>query len=888
MSKANKPVKPPKLFRKLLRWFCASDLLEEIEGDLEETFSYNSATRGTWFAKLIYIKEVVFLIRPSVIKKLKFDNSNNTVMLQNYAKVGFRNILKYKVFSFINVFGLAVSMSVSLLIILMLADQHQYDQFHSKKDRIYRILTAHNDGNTTAATTPFSTLEAFNENYSLAEHTTSLRRGIGGDAVYKKKFTQMIGYFADPDFFEVFSYELSKGNPTTALTNPNSMIISEEISRKLFGNSNPLGKTVDFTNRGLDFDDDESGSPDFWGTFTITGVIPINYYKTHLRFDVLVSKSSLNNLYQQEKVHDLSQNWSNYYQAYNYVVLNEASSEENLSQALSDLSHTKFSELEEMQVSYLISQSILDFRPGPLLNNAPSISLPMPVYYILSLLALVILLLACLNYTNLSIARAITRSKEIGIRKVTGARRKDLIFQFLSESIITSFLALLLANLVLYFVKSAFMDLWVNQYLNFDLAANLYIYGIFLGFAIFMGAVAGIFPALRLSKQQPVQALKALASSGKTKMSLRKSLTVLQFVVSLLFIITAIVIHNQFRHVMEHDYGFETENILTVNLQSNDYEKVKAAFSSIPGVSTISGSEYLPSTGRTENMALKVNTEEEPKTLIAISADSEFIDVLDFETIAGNIKQPLTDDGLTIVINREAASVLGYQVPAEIIGESFEMYNGKYVKVIGVIENFTFHLLFNGRSKSPLIIYNNPKRFTMANLSIHSTNRSKILADMSLAWESIDPVHPFTYEFYDENLANNNRGIFDIVSIVGFVAFLAVTIASLGLLGIVIYTAERRTKEVGIRKILGSSNVSLTFLLSKEFLKLLLIAIWIAAPLAYVLNNFWLNFMTVKVDFGLGTVLLGIFILLGIGLLTIGSQTLKTASSNPIEALKTE
>uniref|UniRef100_UPI00404B6319 FtsX-like permease family protein n=1 Tax=Fulvivirga sp. TaxID=1931237 RepID=UPI00404B6319 len=881
---------PPKFPLRFFRWFCNPDFVEDLEGDLLERFEKRVEEKSIRSARWGFTKDVIMLFRPGIIKPITTTQKLTQYdMFKNYYKIGIRNILKYKLFSFINIFGLAVAMSVCLLIILMLADQYQYDQFHTKKERIYRIQTAHTDGNITAATTPFPTLEAFNSDYELAEKTTSLRRGVGGDAVHQNNFTELIGYFADPNFFKVFSYELSKGNPATALVKPNSMIISEEAALKLFGNENPLGKTIDFTNRGLDFDDDESGSPDFWGTYTITGVIPIDSYKTHLSFDVLISQSTLNSLYQQEKVYDLSESWTDYYRTYNYVLLKENYSKVDLASALVNLSNTKFLSLEDMKVSYLIPENITDFRPGPLLNNPPSVSLPLFVYYILSGLALLVLLLACLNYTNLSVARAITRTKEIGIRKVTGAHRNDLIFQFLSESIITAFFALILAIIILYFIKSAFEGLWVNQYLNFELSTNLYVYCTFFLFTILLGILAGLFPAFKLSKQRPAMAMKGLTSLDQNKMSLRKALTVSQFAISLLFIITSIVIYNQFKHFMHFDYGFRTENVMNVNLQSNDFEKIRLAFSSVKGVESISGSEYLPSTGRTENMVFEIEGKEKLTSVIAISASTEYIDVLDFKVIAGDlIRHPLSDDGLTMVINREAVESFGYVSPAEIIGESLENDRGEYLRVVAVIENFTFHLLFNGRSNSSVLIYNKPARFTMANIFLNKESKPQIISDLSEAWKKIDAAHPFNFEFYDDSLSGNNKGIFDIVSVVGFIAFLAISIASLGLLGMVIYTTERKTKEVGIRKILGAKNSNLAYLLSKEFLKLIAISIIIASPLAYLFNNFWLDFMTTRVNFGLGTVLLGSFILLAIGLLTIGSQTLKASKSNPTTLLRNE
>lgn len=877
---------PPKIFNRLLRWFCASDLREEIEGDLEETFQYDLNERGAFFAKKQYAKEVFFLIRPSVIKQLKLNNSNSTTMFRNYTKVGLRNILKYKLFSFINIFGLAVAMSVCLLIILMLADQHEYDQFHTHKDRIYRVLTGHNDGNTTAATTPYSTLNVFNNDYPLAKMTTTLRSGIGGDVRHEDNFAQMIGYFADPDFFNLFSYELSRGNPTTALKQPNSMIISEEVALQLFGNDNPLGKVVDFTNRGLSFYSDKSRFSDQWGSFTVTGVIPINSYKSHLKFDVLISNSSLSQLYQDELLTDLTENWSDYYRTYNYILLDDAHSKEDLDAALMNLSENKFKPLEEMEVSYLTSQSMNDFRPGPLLNNAPTVSLPMPVYVILLILATVVLVLACLNYTNLSVARAITRAKEIGIRKVTGAKRKDLIFQFLSESIIISLFALLLATFLLYFLKSAFTQLWLNQFLDFDLVFTGKIYPIFIGFSLIVGVIAGIFPALRLSAYKPVAAIKGITQAGNTRMSLRKTLTVSQFAISLFFIITSFVIYNQFQGFMEHDYGFNTEQVLNINLQSNDFEKVKKVVENVPGVTGVAGCEYLPSTGQTESMLFQVEEAEEMKNLIAISASNEFIEVLDFKVVAGDLEKiPLTDKN-SMVINKEAVVALGYDSPDQIIGESFKNEYGEYLKVAAVIDDFTFHLIFNGRSTSPVIIYNAPEKFTILNLAVNTSNKAAIIENLAGVWKDIDPIHPFQYEFYRDNLNENNQGLLDIANIIGFITFVAVVIASLGLLGIVIYTAERRSKEVGIRKILGAEQKNLIFILSKEFLILLVISILIATPIAYLFNNFWLDFLVVRTPFGLGTIFNGIALLLIIGIITIGSQTVKTALTNPVEALR--
>ncbi len=431
-------------------------------------------------------------------------------MLRNYFKVGIRNILKYKTFSFINVLGLAVAMSVFMLIILMLADQKRYDQFHAKKDRIYRVLMKPTQESGLRATTPLPLAEALKTEYSMIEDATYLRRGFGGDAVYDQNFAEMKGYFTTPAFFRMFSYTLEKGNSQTALNEPNAMVVTHQIATQLFGDENPIGKIVAFSDRGINFGNDEKKPPVDWGLFTVTGVLADNKYKSHIKFDVLVSASSLQRLSTESKINDLSANWTHHSSTYTYLLLNDNARQENLETALGQLASLRFSNDENLQESTLIPQSLTNITPGPKVNNAPFITLPIFTYYFLIGLALVVLFAACLNYTNLSIARVLTRAKEIGVRKVNGARRKSLIFQFLSESIITAFLSLIVAVGLLFLIKSAFLKLWVNQYLDFDLKANVAVYGIFIVLALLIGVVAGVFPAFRLSGYQPIKALKGM------------------------------------------------------------------------------------------------------------------------------------------------------------------------------------------------------------------------------------------------------------------------------------------------------------------------------------------------------------------------------------------
>ncbi|MEM1134296.1 MAG: ABC transporter permease [Bacteroidota bacterium] len=882
---------PPRFLFRFFKWFCHPDLHTYIEGDLLELYQERVKQLGKSKADWRFAIDVLLLFRPSIIKPLQgYHRLNHYGMFKNYFKVGVRNILKYKTFSFINVLGLAVAMSVFMLIILMLADQKSYDQFHEKKDRIYRVLMKSTKGSNLRATTPFPLAESLKTEYGIIEEATYLRRGFGGDAVYDQNFVEMKGYFTTPAFFKIFSYELEKGDPYTALNEPNSLVVTSKIATQLFGNENPIGKTVDFTDRGINFGNDERKPPVDWGVYTVTGVLADNDYKSHIEFDVLVSSSSLALLSVDEKINDLSENWMHHNSTYTYVLLNNNAYEENLKAALDHLAPLKFGNIENLNGWKLSPQSLNKITPGPKVNNAPFITLPMFAYYFLIGLALVVMFTACLNYTNLSVARALTRAKEIGVRKVNGAHRKDLIFQFLSESMLTAFLSLILAVGLLFFIKSAFLNLWVNQYLNFDLDANIEVYFIFIALALLIGLIAGIFPAFRLSGYKPVKALKNMDGVATSRLGVRKVLTIVQFVISLVFIITSIVGFNQFQHFMQYEYGFDPHNVVNINLQSNDYELVKKTLNEIPGVTDIAGSAYLPGSGRNDGIMLKKYGAEETeiKEAIDLSIDESFINVLDIELLAGrNLSTQHASSNSLILVNEEMAKVFGYDNPADIVGQSFEG-NNEIFQVAGLVENFTFSLLFLRQITRPVVLRNEPAKFNFANVKIASADKKEIVTQLEEKWKTVDPIHPLKYEFFEDKLANYHQGIFDLVTIIGFFAFLVISIACMGLLGMVIYTTERRTKEIGIRKVLGAESINLTYLLSKEFLLLLGISILIAAPLSYFINSFWLNFLVVRVEFGLSTILLGSVFLLLLGLLTISPQTFFVSRRNPADSLKDE
>jgi putative ABC transport system permease protein len=818
-------------------------------------------------------------------------------MLFNYLKTGLRNILKYKVFSFINIAGLAAAMSVCMLIILMLADQKSHDQFNLNKDRIYRILCDGPDFRHPYATSPFPLAPALRSDYPVIETATHLMMGVGGDARFKGKSFELRGYFADTAFFDVFSYDLERGDKRTALVTPNALVITHAMARQLFGDEDPIGRTVEWVDRGLNaFGGTSASTSTPWGSFTITGVIADKGYKSHLVFDMLMSAASMPTLELQQKLTDHMADWNNYYNCYTYVLLKPSVPVADLDAALHQLTTRKYAGVKDFKGFSMMGQPLTRISPGRLLGNESTIILPVAAYYFLSALALVIMLMACLNYINLSVARALQRAREIGVRKVTGALRADLILQFLSESVLTALCAMAMAVVLLFLLKSAFMGLWVNQYLHFELRENIGLYVIFTGLALVVGLIAGLYPALHLSRLQPILALKSTEGRRPGRLGMRKVLSVTQFVVSLVFIITTLLIYHQFRYFMHFNYEFNSTNIVNVALQGNDYRLVTAEFGGTPGVAGVSASEYMPATSRSEGMPLRRADvkKQDYDQVMSLPVDDRWMDNMGLKLVAGrNLPQGDTTPGSSasryIVMNEEAVRLFGYASPADAVGQALRTsWSDSLLIVCGVVQNFHMRMILGNDKVEPVVLRNMPKTFEYVNVKIATTNIRGTLARLEDRWKRIDPLHPMKYEFYSDALAAGAQGVFDIVSILAFMALLAVLIACLGMLGMATYTTERRRKEVGIRKVLGAANVSNVLLLSREFVGVLVIAVVIAAPLSYFLNTMWLRNFPNRVEFGWGTVLTGVAMVMGLGLVTIGSQTIRASRRNPVEGLRAD
>lgn len=893
--KDNSNTNPPRLFLRFFRWFCHPRLQKPIEGDLMELYDERVKEIGKKKADRKFRLDVLQLFRPSIIKPADGTyRLNNYGMLKNYFKVGIRNILKYKTFSFINVFGLAVAMAVSLLIILMLADQHQYDQFHEKKDRIYRVHTKIEGSGIANASSPFPLASTMKKDYAMVEDATNLVPGIGGDAIFSvEKYAEIRGFFTDPAFFDVFSFELKEGNEKTALNQPNSMVITSEVAYRLFNNESALGKTINFQDRSLglmkiDIGTGKEEQSEDWGDFIITGVIDMDKYKSHIDFDMLVSDATLPRLYLEGRVNDKSNSWENYSVGYTYLLAQNGTSQLQLQASLNELADSKYNEFPQLKGIQMLSINMNDITPGQFVGNPITLRLPIEAYYVLIGLALVVMLSACLNYTNLSIARVLTRAKEIGVRKVNGARRTNLILQFLTESVLTAFFALVMANLLLFALRPALTSLWVSDILNFDLTANLAVFGSFLGLALLIGLLAGLYPALVLSGFTPLKALKNLNAEKPGKIGLRKTLNVTQFAFSLFFIVTSILIARQFNHIVDFEYGFDTENVVNIPIQGNDYQLLQNEFATVPGVVGTSMCEFIPALLHTNGASISSEvTEENLFNAEYISVDHNFAVNMGLEIIAGENLERNQADGNSILINEMTVNRLGFENPQNAIGKTVYLGGQKAMRVAGVIKDIKFQNPVMGEGNLPLILQSIPELYSFINIRFDSQNQ-QVLEALEAKWKSIDQTHPFKSYIYDDQLSRSTKWFGDLVAIIAFIASLAVIISCLGLLGMAIYTTERRAKEIGIRKVLGAGSRELITVLGKSFFYILVLSILISAPMSYFANNLWLDNFPNRVAFGFGTIATGSIALLFIGLLTIGSQVIAVSKRNPIKSLKDE
>lgn len=806
-------------------------------------------------------------------------------MFVNYLKTAFRSLWRHRFFSFINVFGLAVAMALSMVIIMLVADQLSYDRYNTKRDRIYRINSiptgAKGEGRSETATTTLPLKQELLENYTGVEKAVRIVRGFGNRwiDIGQNINIPVAGYFADPEILELFEYELEYGDSRTALIEPYAVVLTKKAAKKLFKQENPLGETFKVGDEG---------------PYKVTGVLKDNHNKSHIVFDALASLSSVNSLDTQAKREKNLDNWYNYTSGWIYVLLEKGKTTADIQKHLTSIEKKYFTVLPNPDIQSKIKysfQSLMSITPSAFINNPIGPFLPWIFVYFFIGLAGVVLLTSCFNFTNLSIARSLTRAREIGVRKVTGAMRWQLFVQFLSESVIVALLALVGAMIMLIILKPLMLELSFAQILKWELEANYFVFISFIVFAVFVGILAGIFPAVVLSGFQPIKVLKGLSSMRLLSgMRLRKTLLVLQFTFSLVFILSVIVVFDQLQLFLRADHGFNMAKKIVVGLSDTSPEALKIELLNYNNIESVTAVSHVPAAGQSYGENYKRTLDEKEWTdLLYYSTDEDYLRNLEIPLVAGRYFE--ANDGASnknfIVLNEKAAETFHFSSPQEALGEEIIFQkDSSHKQIIGVVKNYNHQMLME--KMEPLALINNPEEYNLLQVKYTGTYE-EAGKSIETAWAKINPTLKVDYKDFDAEVHKFYDILFgDLVSILSVISFLAITISCLGLLGMATYATETRIKEISIRKVLGSSNGSLIYLLSKGFVSLLLIAIVLAIPSAYFINNLWLEQIPYHVSVDMVTIVLGVFILIIFGIVTIGSQAWRATFVNPVENLKNE
>lgn len=869
------PVNPPRLAQRLLGWYCRAELLEDLQGDLNEYFERNLKTRGATYARLIYWLDVLKFFRLYTIREPDFFNFYiYIIMISSYLKTFRRGLVRNKLFTFINIFGLAVSISVGLLVVALLTDLSSYDDFHVRKDRIYRVITT-SKGNTTIelASTSVKAGKRIRESVSGVENLTIMRQGFSGDAHVGEKYLPLNGLWADESFFKVFSFSMLKGNPETALKEPYSLVLTEKTAQKLFGEADALGKVVKFDTLN----------------YVVSGVIAEPDKFSHIRFDALVSFASAEasmgktdkNFYQWNSV------WSNYV----YVVLPQGTAPQALQASLDKLSaqENKTSDTDKIQLSLQQLKSIV---LGKSLSNAIGPAVPPVVMWVLGVLALVVILSACFNYMNLSIARSLRRAREVGIRKIIGAPGGHIFGQFMTESVFTALLSLIFAFLLFLFLRGHFLEL--DSFLSnlFSLRLSLRLIFYFLLLSVGVGIMAGFLPALFFAR---INALQVVKDNAKFKVfrhiNLRKALIVVQYTLSLVFIATTLIGYRQYKGFLSLDLGFKTDNILNIRIQQNNADLLIKELNEIPAVQEISKSSMITSLGSMHGTTMKYGSPPDSAMVWLNMVDEHYLPIHEHKLLTGTnfTLHPKKGEESEVIVNEQLLKRfnIGQGNPQKALGQTV-MVDGKKLSIIGVLKDFHYGTVEN-KIEPVMFGYSDNEPWGYINVKLKTTDIPATMQSIETAWQKIDKVHELSARFYNDQLEQAYSQFSVMVKVIGFISFLAICIASLGLFGMVVFTTQIRLKEISIRKVLGANESSLIYLLSRGFLSLLAIAALIGLPATYfffdklVLRNFVYHLPLELYEF--------IVPLLAVTLLAsllIGSQTLKAARMNPVKNLKTE
>jgi len=785
-------------------------------------------------------------------------------MFKNYLKIALRNIKRHKGYSLINIVGLAVGMACCILILLWVQDELSYDRFHENADDIYRVIQDINftDHSTTWAITQGPLGPSLKEDYPEIINAVRIT-GRGFRLAYNEKsYDEGVG-MADGSIFEMFTFPLVKGDAATALSDPLSIVLTEEMAAKYFGDEDPIGKTIKADNQ--------------WD-FQVTGVMKNIPSNSHLQFDFLIPF-----IFGRELNYTVDR-WGNS-QFRTYVQIQTGIPVQEVIQKISG--HL----FEKPTIEKDAKLNLQPLTRIHLYSNYEFDSAHGDITYVtlFSIVAFFILLIACINFMNLATARSGNRAKEVGMRKVAGAHKTDIIKQFYGESILLAFIALLFAVIFVWLLLPAFNNLAAKE-LSMNITGNLSILLGLLCIAMLTGIISGSYPALFLSTFQPVMVLKGLRLSGSKGSVFRKILVVFQFSLTILLIICTTGVYNQINYMRNKKLGYNKEHMIYFGMRGDMREKfdsVKNELLQNPNILGVTASSNVPTYGYTFSNSLWRWEGQSPDEEILMRA--VFIDVDYFKTFGMEIaegrsfsKEFPTDATEAIMVNEEAVKAMGMEFP---IGQRLSIGDNNF-KIIGIVKNYHFRSL--RQEIDPLILIYSPENSRALFARLKSEQIPQTIGYIENAWKKFAPGYPFNYRFLDEALDGLYRSEQRIGTLFRYFSILAILISCLGLLGLASFMAEQRTKEIGIRKVLGATASNIVALLSKEFTKWVIVANIIAWPIAYFTLSKWLQSYAYKTNVALWSFVLSGALALLIALATVSYQSIKAALANPADSLRYE
>lgn len=803
-------------------------------------------------------------------------------MLKNYLKIAFRNLLRNKTYSFINIFGLAIGLTCTILIGLYVIHELSFDKFHENADRIYRVVESYNsEQEENWYATTFSALAPTLKNeFPSIKNVTHVYPTNGlVTGAQNQKYQEDTIIYGDSAFFEMFSFPLLAGDPTSALDQPLTVVITESVAQKFFGDQNPIGENISFKGQRSTFE------------FEITGVAENPPSNSHIQFEYVFSYESLRNLRPWE--------YNKWYYPPMYTYIELASNESK-----SDLLST-FPSFQEKYVGAeahlrdLDLQPISDIRLFSDYQNELSTTSDISYIYLFSAIGIFILLIACINFMNLATAKSMKRSREVGMRKTLGALRKQLIWQFLGEAFIITIISLTLALLISEIVLPYFNFISGKELTLGAIALSTWVLGA-AGVVFIVGIIAGSYPAFYLSSFKPITVLKGISDkSGNSDSVFRKSLVVFQFFISTGLIFGTFIVTQQLDFLQNDRLGFNKEQVAIIPVRETsdqfNIKSLKEEILRIPGVESAAAVSGVPgiSSGIHSFGAVPDDNKTDTLGVMTITSDHSFVETLQLNLLEGRDFSEAfsTDETQAFIINQTAAEKFGWDNP---VGKELTLrfYVEDLVEkkgtVVGMVEDFQYHSLHS--DIDPILIQVFSATFYHDYLAIrfNSDNLQASLQDVEAKWSAFNPDRPFEYTFLDDTFDSMYKAEEQLSMIFNMFAVIAIAIACLGLFGLASYSTERRLKELGIRKVLGASVADILTLLSKDFLKLVVIGFLVSVPFAIFFMNKWLQNFSDRIEINFGMFFFVAIVAISVAIIAVSYQSIRAALMNPVDSLKSE